>query len=273
MERHVIRLVAVLAALLAGLGLAASPAWAAGSDLAVQSADGREGDVGQTVSVPVGIANKGPDPITAKPVTVSYRAPAGSVIVRANGATNCVFNVARTTARCQLGADWRGAITLKPGEFVNRNLDLRIDRKITAPGVFSVTCECDAKKANNATNIVLNGVTKPLPSESPKPSAKPSASASRSPSPSPSVTPSETPEATAEPSVEESTAPAVAEPSDPPTSGSATLSGMMLIGFGVVLLGLVGLGGAVYLWRMRAGRDDDDGEDGGHDMDATQVIR
>ncbi|GAB4046105.1 hypothetical protein [Catellatospora paridis] len=269
MERHVMRLAAVLTALLAGLGLAASPAWAAGSDLAVQSADGREGEVGQTVSVPVGLANKGPDPIAAKPVTVSYRAPAGAVIIRANGATNCVYNVARTTARCQLGADWRGALTLKPGEFVNRNLDLRIDRKITAPGAFSVTCGCDAKKSNNATNIVLNGVTKPLPSSTP--SAKPSASAS--PTPSPSATPSETPEATAEPSAEESTAPAVAEPSEPPASGSATLSGLMLIGFGVVLLGLVGLGGAVYLWRVRAGRDDDGGDDGGHDMDATQVIR
>jgi nitrogen fixation-related uncharacterized protein len=47
---------------------------------------------------------------------------------------------------------------------------------------------------------------------------------------------------------------------------------MMLVGFGIVLLGLVGLGGAVYLWRVRAGRDEDDG-DGGVDMDATQVIR
>ncbi|GAA1362588.1 hypothetical protein [Catellatospora chokoriensis] len=271
MERHVIRLAAVLTALLAGLGLAASPAWAAGSDLAVQSADGREGDVGQIVSVPIGLANRGPDPIGAKPVTVSYRAPAGSVIVRANGATNCVFNVARTTARCQLGADWRAALTLKPGEFVNRDLDLRVDRKITAPGAVSVSCGCDSKKSNNATNIVLNGVTKPMPSTSPKPSSKPSASAS--PSPEPSATPSETPEATEEPSAEESTEPAVAEPSEPPASGSATLSGLMLVGFGIVLLGLVGLGGAVYLWRMRAGRDDDDGDGDGYDMDATQVIR
>lgn len=268
MKRHVIRLVAVLAALVAGLGLVASPAWAAGSDLAVRSADGQNGAVGQTVSVPVSIANKGPDPIGAAQVTLFYRAPAGAVIVRANGGTNCQFNAARTTARCQIGAGWRAQIAV-PGEAFSRNLDLRINSKITAPGEFRVTCGCDTDKGNNATNIVLNGVTKPLPSASPKPSSKPSAS----PSASPSAAPSETPEATDEPSAEESAEPVVPEPSAAGTSGDATLSGMMLIGFGIVLLGLVGLGGAIYLWRARAGRDEDDGDDGGVDMDATQVIR
>ncbi|GAA1417875.1 hypothetical protein [Catellatospora coxensis] len=272
MERHVIRFATVLTALLAGLGVVASPAWAADSDLKVQSGDGQNGAIGQTVSVPLGMADNGPDPIGASPVTLTYRAPAGAVIVRANGGTNCQFNASRTTARCQLGAGWRADIALKkPGEFVNRNLDLRIESKITAPGSFTVNCECDPKKGNNATNVVLNGVTKPLPSASPTPSAKPSRSAT--PSPSPSATPSETPEITDEPVAEESADPVVAEPSGPGTSGSATLSGMMLIGFGVVLLGLVGLGGAAYLWRARSGRDGDGDGDGGVDMDATQVIR
>ncbi|MEU8005038.1 hypothetical protein AB0B66_28095 [Catellatospora sp. NPDC049111] len=269
MKRHVIRLAAVLAALVAGLGLLASPAWADGADIAVQS-DDQKGDIGQTVSVSVGLANKGDKPLDAGQVTLYYRAPAGSVITQVGGGTNCQFNASRTTARCQIGAGWRAAIVAPGGPFVRRNLDLRINGKITAPGEFRVACECDANKGNNATSIVLNGVTKPVPSASPKPSVKPSPSVSRSASPS--ATPSETPEVTDEPTEEEPVGPGVAESSTPAASGDSLLSGMMLVGFGIVLLGLVGLGGAVYLWRVRAGRDED-GDDGGVDMDATQVIR
>ncbi|WP_144123127.1 hypothetical protein [Catellatospora sichuanensis] len=259
----------MLAALLAGLGLVASPAWAADADLAALSRDGRQGAIGTTVSVPLGIANHGPAAIKdVGPVTLSYRAPAGTVIALVpGGATNCRFNGDRTSAQCQLNTEWRAGIGLQPkGSY--RDLRLRIVTKVTGPGAFEVTCGCDTKKANNATNIVVNGVTKPVPSASPKPSSKPSASAS--PSASPSATPSETPATTDEPVATESADPVVAEPTEPESSGDATLSGMMLIGFGVVLLGLVGLGGAVYLWRVRAGRDEDGGDG---DMDATQVIR
>jgi hypothetical protein len=64
----------------------------------------------------------------------------------------------------------------------------------------------------------------------------------------------------------------VADSPESGAGGSSTLSGMMLIGYWVVLLGVVGLGGAIFLWRARAG-DDEGGGDGGGDMDATQVIR
>ncbi|MEV4413747.1 hypothetical protein [Catellatospora sp. NPDC049609] len=245
------RIAALLVALLAAVGTAAAPAWAAGSDLAALSRDGRQGAIGATVSVPLGIANHGPDVIGGKEVTLGFRAPAGTVIVRANGATNCEFNQARTTARCQLGAGWRVAVAAQPkGSY--QDLQLKIVAKVTAPGLFTVACGCDPKKANDATNIVVNGVTKPQPSASPKASARPSARASASPSPQQSLSP----EATEDPVAGDSTEPAAAE-QPPPAGKDSTSSGFMLIGIGAVLFGLVGLGGAAFLWRDRSGGDDD----------------
>ncbi len=250
MARTVHRLVALLVALFAAVGTAAAPAWAAGADLAALSRDGRQGTVGQTVSVPLGIANHGPDLIGGREVVLGFRAPAGTVIVRAGGATNCEFNQARTTARCQLGSGWRVGVAAQPkGSY--QDLQLKIVAKVTAPGTFTVACECDPKKANNATAIVLNGVTKPQPGTSPKPSARPRSSASPSPQQSLSL------QETFEPDYG-SQAPVAAE--SPAARKDSSTSGFMLIGVGAVLFGLIGLGGAAFLWRDRSGGEEDDTE-------------
>jgi hypothetical protein len=252
MIRQLIRCGAASAALLAVTALGAAPAWAAGSDLAALSRDGRQGEVGATVNVPLGIANHGPDPIAGKAVTLTYRAPAGTVIVRANGATNCRFNAARTIAQCVLNPAWRMGVAAQPkGSY--QDLQLKIVAEVTAPGAFAVSCQCDAKKANNTTNIVVNGVVKPQPpSVSPKASAKPSAKPSDSPSPEESLDPAES----VEPDAGDSAAPVAAE-SPAPAEKDSTSSGFMLIGIGAVLFGLVGLGGAAYLWRARSDGDED----------------
>lgn len=268
MKRQTIRCAAVLVAVLATVGFGVAPVWAApGVDLAALSLDGRRGAVGATVRVPVGIANKGDDLLGLKQVVVTYRAPAGTVIVRPFEPGLCQIDATGANARCQLGPQWRAAIAAKKAG-AYQNLELKVVGKVTAPGAFTVSCQCDTKKANNTTDLVVNGVTKPLPSASPKPSAPVQPSPSAKPSATPSASPSTDAAATDEP-VAESTGGAVAGgPPVPDRDGGGSLSsGIRLIGFGIVLLGLVGLGGAVYLWRVRSGGDDED-----DDMDATQVL-
>ncbi|GAA1629276.1 hypothetical protein GCM10009679_37860 [Saccharothrix algeriensis] len=247
MTRIVSRMAALFVALVAAVGAAAAPAWAAGPDLAALSR-GARGAIGATVDVSVGIANHG-DPLTIQQVVLNYRAPAGTVIVKAAG-TACVFNQERTTARCGLGTEWRSRIAARPeGGF--QTIQVKITSRVTGTGSFTVTCGCDAKKANNSAEIVIEGAAKPQPTASPKPSAKPRPS--ESPSPQQSLSPQET----FEPDYG-SEAPVVAAP--PAAEKDSSSSGFLLIGVGAVLFGLVGLGGAAYLWRDRSGGEEDDTE-------------
>jgi len=166
------RRVVALAAIAMWMGLSAGPAAADGAvpvtDLAV-TAGPVTGSVGQLVAVLTTRSNEGPDTVQADAVYWDYVAPAGTELIgeSALGATapgpfvsdSCHWVAPKTHMLCYTLVNWAhvsGAPSIQhPGE-----LWLKIDKRVTGPGSYSIHClpnRCtDPNLSNNSTALVVH---------------------------------------------------------------------------------------------------------------------